>query len=379
MTSRSTVSALIKVIYDWNYALDQGYEICTIFYDVRKAFDTVPHLPLLQTMDKLGLNRYILRWIRSYLLYRSQFVAVKGCNSCTLPVVSGVPQRSVLGPLLFICYINDVPLTISGGSEINLFTDDIVLYRIIKAPIDYDHLQHDIDSISSCVSGNHLQFNTIKCRQMFITRKKVHSLPPLCLTINGLALTQVQQYKYLGVTIASDLSWTPHVTNLCNKTRRLVGLLYRCFYMHASSSTLLKLYTTSFIQPHLECLSAVWNPYLKGEIEALEKVQKYALKVCTKSWDASYEDLLSKASLPSLQRRRIQTSLCHLFKIINEVTDFPAAPVSIRQSHYNNRSTAAKTLSVPTFRTCSYQNSFFFHFLLLFGINCLLNYVTVTH
>ena len=165
----------------------------------------------------------------------------------------------------------------------------------------------------------------------------------------------------------------PHVTN---KTRRLdnVDLLYRHFYMHVSSSTLLRLYTR-FIQPHLEYSSAVWNPYLKGEIEDLEKVLKYALKVCTKSWDASYEDLLSKASLPSLQQRRIQTSLCHLFKIINELTDFPEALVSIRQSHYNSRSTAAKTLSVPTFRTCSYQNLFFF----FFGTNYLLNYVTVTH
>ena len=100
--------------------------------------------------------------------------------------------------------------------------------------------------------------------------------PPPCLTINGVALTQVQQYKYLGVTITSDLLWIPHVTNLCNKTRRFVGLLYRRFYMHARSSTLLKLYT-SFIWPHLEYSSAVWNPYLKGEIEAIEKVQKYTV------------------------------------------------------------------------------------------------------
>ena len=125
------------------------------------------------------------------------------------------------------------------------------------------------------------------------------------------------------MTITSDLLWTPHVTNLCNKTRRLVDLVYRRFYMHASSSTLLKLYTR-FIQPHLEYSSAACvEPILY-----LEKVLKYALKVCTKSWDASYEDLLSKASLPSLQRRRIQTSLCHLFKIINELTDFPEALVS---------------------------------------------------
>lgn len=159
-TSRSTVSALINVLDVWNSALDQGYEICAIFFDVCKAFDTVPHLSLLQSMEKLGLDRYLLRWIRSYLLYRSRFVAVEGCNSCTLPVVSGVPQGSVLGPLLFICYINDIPLVVSGESGIDLFADDIVFYRIIKASTDYDHLQHDINFISSCISGKHLQFNT---------------------------------------------------------------------------------------------------------------------------------------------------------------------------------------------------------------------------
>ena len=216
---------------------------------------------------------------------------------------------------------------------------------------------------------------------MFITRKKIHSLPPPCLTIHGTALTQVQEYKYLGVIITSDLSWTPHITNtnLCNRTRRLIGLLYRHFYKHASSSTPLKLYI-SFIRPRLEYSSAVWNPYPKGEVEALEKVQKYALKVYLKSWDVSYDDLLCEASLPSLQLRRIQASLCHLFKIVNELTDFPEAlaPVSIRQSNYNSRSTVAKTLSVPTFRTCSYQNSFF-RWQSLFGTNCLINYVTVPH
>ena len=93
MTSCSMVSALFKVIDDWNYALDQGNEICAIYFDVCKVLDTVPHLPLSQTMDKLGLNGYILRWIRSYLLYRSQFVTVNGCNSCTLPSCIRGPSR----------------------------------------------------------------------------------------------------------------------------------------------------------------------------------------------------------------------------------------------------------------------------------------------
>ena len=358
MSSRSTMSALIKVVDDCSQALDQGHELCAVFFDVRKAFDTVPHLPLLQTLDKLGLNKYLLRWIRNYLFQRAQYVAIDGCESQSLPVVSGVPQGSVLGPLLFICYINDVTAVISSGSEINLFADDIVLYRIITSPSDFVHLQQDIDSLSSCVTDKQLQFNATKCRQMLISRKRAHSSTPPNLYVSGTALLQVSEYKYLGVVITSDLSWRPHITNMCNKTRKLIGLLYRRFYQSSNSSILLKLYL-SFVRPHLEFSSAVWSPHLKGEVEAVEKVQKYALKVCMKSWDTSYADLLSMTSLPSMQCRRLQTSLCHLYKIVHGLTDFPGAPTTRQQFHYNSRSSTTEALVVPHFRTSSHQNSFF--------------------
>ena len=352
MSSRSTMSALIKVVDDCSKALDQGHEVCAVFFDVRKAFDTVPHLPLLQTLDKLGLDKYLLRWIRNYLLHRTQYVAIEGCESQSLPVISGVPQGSVLGPLLFICYINDVTTVVSSGSEINLFADDIVLYRIITSPSDYVQLQQDIDSLSTCVAVKHLQFNATKCRQMLITRKRSHSL------VDGTALIRVYEYKYLGVVITSDLSWRPHITNMCNKARKLIGLLYRRFYSNSNSTTLLRLYL-SYVRPRLEYSSAVWSPFLKGEIEAIEKVQSYALKVCTKTWDLNYTDLLNATSLPSMQCRQLQTSLCHLYKIVHGLTDFPGSPTEQQQFHYNTRSSATEALSMPHFRTSSHQHTFF--------------------
>ena len=133
---RST-SALISVIYDWLSALDNGHEICVVFFDVQKAFDSVPHLPLLQKLEQIGINPYILRWVQSYLTERKQYVVVEGSCSPSLKVLSGVPQGSVLGPLLFIIYLNDVSNCISGGSKINLFADDIALYRVVTNPNDY--------------------------------------------------------------------------------------------------------------------------------------------------------------------------------------------------------------------------------------------------
>ena len=136
MCGRSKVSALIRVVDDWQRALDQGNEVCTVFFDISKAFDTVPHLPLLGTLIEIGIDPYLIRWIYSYLAGRSQFVCVDGCISNKLSVLSGVPQGSVLGPLLFICYINDIATAISSDSEINMFADDITLYRVIKTRMD---------------------------------------------------------------------------------------------------------------------------------------------------------------------------------------------------------------------------------------------------
>ena len=171
MHHRSSTSALISVIHDWLFALDNGHEICVIFFDVQKAFDSVPHLPLLQKLEQLGINPYILRWIKSYLTERKQYVVVEGSSSPTLKVISGVPQGSVLGPLLFIIYLNDVVDCISGGSSINLYADDIALYRLITNFNDYIALQEDANAINSCLTTKYLTLNPTKCCYLFISRK----------------------------------------------------------------------------------------------------------------------------------------------------------------------------------------------------------------
>ena len=120
---------------------DNSIYMITFIFDVSKAFDTVPHSLLLTKLYKLNLNPYLLRWIRGYLSNRSQYVCVDSISSSVVPVVSGVPQGLVLGPLLFIIYINDIATSISPNSDANMFADDIVLYRVIKISFDYVRLQ----------------------------------------------------------------------------------------------------------------------------------------------------------------------------------------------------------------------------------------------
>ena len=198
---------------------------------------------------QIDTNPFIVQWIHSYLTCRSQLVVVDGEQSPILPVISGVPQGSVLGPLLFLIFINDVVHQISPRSAMSLFADDIALYRPICSLEDYIILQNDVTATVDWVVNSLLSLQPAKCCYMVISRKRSLRLPPPPILVENTPLLLVNSVKYLGIQINSDLSWCPHVTNLCNKTRRLIGLLYRRFYKHAASSTLLQLYK-SFIRPH---------------------------------------------------------------------------------------------------------------------------------
>ena len=147
----------------------------------------------------------------------------------------------------------------------------------------------------------------------------------------GQALEGVFKYKYLGVTLSFNLSWSPHVEKIVAKTRRLTGMLYRQLYQWSDPEALLKIYL-SVIRPHLEYAAPVWSPDLIKDINKLEHVhvQTFALRVCTKEWNMSYEDLglLEKCHIPELTTRRDHLSLGLLHKIINRECILPKAPLS---------------------------------------------------
>ena len=244
-----------------------------MFFDLRKAFDTVPHQHLIEKIIATGLNTHIVSWIRSYLCNRKQFVVLNGESSPVASVLSGVPQGSVLGPLL---YMNDLPLSpISDGSYLSMYCDDLLLHRVISCSEDYESFQEDIHAIFDWVDDNNLSLNVAKCKYMVISRLRNRAIEPPSLMLNDQQVERVAQYKYLGVTITDDLSWTAHVNIIASKARKLTGLLYRQFYRWSSSPALLKLYTT-LVRPHLEYAAPVWNPHLSKDIVTLRNVQKFA-------------------------------------------------------------------------------------------------------
>ena len=238
---KSTTTALLSFVHECQEALDNGGEVCSVFFDLCKAFDSVPHQPLLLKLFQLQVNPFLLRWIHNYLSNRSQSVVLDGAQSNPLPVVSGVPQGSVLGPLLFLVYIDGASNTSLHG-KIAMYADDIALYSIIKNPSDYTYLQRDITSLCSWLAINHLTLNLTKCCYMLFSRKHQMTLPAADLYVGDThALARIDHYKYLGLNFSTDLSWSHHIGLVCKKTRRLLGMLYRNFYHFSSSHILVKL------------------------------------------------------------------------------------------------------------------------------------------
>ena len=351
--AKSTVSALLSTTYDWLEEMEAGRDICSVFLDLKKAFDTVPHQSLMEKLVRLNLNPFILQWLCSYLTNRQQKVVVGGEESGTIPVISGVPQGSVLGPLLFLIYIDGVTrIPLSEGSKLVLYADDMLLYRRISSPEDFNILQNDVDAVNNWVNANHLCFNTTKCKYMLITRKKRPLNTPAIL-INGIPLDMVDSYKYLGLLISSDLSWSHHIDSICSKARKILGLLYRRFSCDTEPHALLQLYL-SLVRPHLEYGSQVWDPHLQKDINQLESVQKFGLRVCAKQWDLSYNELLSNFDVPTLNDRRLYLKLTTMYKIVHDLLVFP--PVFVR------RSTRAYVNSNIFIQPYAHTNSFLYSF-----------------
>ena len=183
---------------------------------------------------------------------RYQKVVIGGEESETIPVTSGVPQGSVLGPLLFlIIYIDDITrISLSEGTKLVIYTDDMLLYRKIDHPEDYVALQLDINTVNNWIKGNYLTFNASKCKYMLISHRRQHHCDPPELLLDNISLERVECFKYL---LNSDLSWSNHVhmTSICTKARKLLELLYHRFYKHAEPSALFQHYL-SLVRPHLE-------------------------------------------------------------------------------------------------------------------------------
>ena len=358
LEGRSTTGALLEAVDRWHRFLERKSEVCVVFLDLSKAFDRVPHAPLLDKLRDLDLDPYLVRWLGNYLQDRRQNVVVGGILSVQSLVLSGVPQGSVLGPLLFLLYINDVASVVTCGNFMSLFADDIVLFRELSSLLDCVQVQLLLDNVSSWFANNHMSFNVSKCKYMVISRRRAHQLTLSTLSLNGVDLERVSVFKYLGVWLSSDLSWTHHVDQITLRASKHLGIVYRTFYSHASSAVFLQLYI-SFVRPFLEYAAPVWDPHHSTLIDKIEKVQRFALRMASKQWNSDYATLLAWSGLPTLQSRRRVLSLCFFAQSIHGVVHSTLPSLQLRSMDSRLRSFDVCTFEIPFASSLSYQSSFF--------------------
>ena len=232
-----------------------------------------------------------------------------------------MPQGSILGPLLFIIYVNDIGNTFS--SQARLYADDCTIFRNVSSQQDQISLQRDLNQLFEWTQKWHLALNITKCKAMIISNKRINMTPLKAYSINSNQLDWVETYKYLGVIIHKKLLWSNHILQGSSKAMKVLNLLRRT--MHGTSNTSKELAYIALVRPHLEYCSPVWNPHQKKYIQDLEKVQKRAARwvggvrwdSSTKSWTESYNTTCLKLGWLSLVNRRTYLDCYQTFKIIN--------------------------------------------------------------
>ena len=209
-------------------------------------------------------------WISTWLTTRSQKVVVNGEASTEVQVRSGVPQGTVLGPLMFLLYINDIGHKTSAGTHLRLFADDSLLYREIRSIQDGTILQEDLQTLVEWSATWQMKFHPLKCYHLRVTKKK-HPLDTQYEML-GHNLERVEHYPYLGVEISRDLSWTNHVKKVTSKANHALGFVRRNL-SSCPRPVKVQMYQ-ALVRPHLEFVATAWDPYHLNNINSLEMVQR---------------------------------------------------------------------------------------------------------
>ena len=303
-----------------------------IFLDFSKAFDSVNHNLLINRLQKLGFSGNLLLWITDYLKDRSQRVVLDGSTSEWVPVTSGVPQGSILGPLLFLLFINDMP-DCTEHSILSLFADDAKCSRIINNIEDCEQLQRDLNNLYEWSQDWKLNFNVLKCKVLSFTR----NVTPIVFKyhLNGNLLENISCYDDLGVTVDKGLVFNNHVSNVVNKCSRVNGMIRRSLGYRAPTSVSIKLYK-ALIQPIIEYSAPVWFPFTKIQIESIERIQRIFTRYALHYPTIDYKERCELLHILPLSFRREMMDIKLIFKSLF-VSDFSNSVASLLRYYEPDR------------------------------------------
>ena len=351
---RSTETQLLITVNDLAKNVDQSSTISIAILDFSKAFDKVPHQRLLSKLSSHGIHSNLLSWFESFLSGRIQQVLCDGETSDPKPVISGVPQGTVLGPLLFLLYVNDLPDNIQ--STVRLFADDCLVYRNINNNDDNLILQDDLDKLEIWQNKWQMNFNPSKCYILNINNKKQHT--PYNFSLCNKILENVSNHPYLGVEIDNKLRWDKHINKVTKKANSILGLIKRNL-----KNCPLEVKTVAYkslVRPILDYGSTVWDPHFQCDIDKLESVQRRSARFCTADYSrfSSVTSMLEKLEWPQLKKRRENMRLTMLYKINNELVSIDKNNLSPAENT-NTRSNNNHKFHIPYAKKDVYKYSFF--------------------
>jgi ribonucleases P/MRP protein subunit RPP40 len=318
LSRKSACTQLLTTLNEWSKAADDNKRVDAVYIDFAKAFDSVSHPKLLHKVSKYGVGYELLNWIREFLRNRLQYVRIENDVSDFAPVIGSILQGSVLGPVLFNLFINDVTDCLVGSTEIKLFADDIKLYYC-RTDCDASDLQKTLDNF--CIWAKKWQLNVAfeKCCSISFGNKK---LPSCTFLLSDYELPVVDAVKDLGIMITTNLKPSSHCSQTAAKMYMRCKLLLKTFYT-VNTRVLVQGFKT-YVRPLGECSVQAWNPWLLKDIDCLEKVQKYFTRSILRKANVAYTNYkhrLQILGLQSLEYRRLQFDLCMCYKILTKAVE----------------------------------------------------------
>ena len=317
-----TVGALIQMCDQWLSDMDKGKINGVVFLDIRKAFDSINHKILLRKLkNQFGIHDIELKWFESYLTNREQICLVNGHTSLPKKIRCGVPQGSILGPLLFLLYVNDMPDHLKKTTPY-LYADDT---QISSSSYDFEtlaqNLNDDLNNIQRWLLKNKLQHHPTKTKVMFIASSynlinKIGNTPIL---MNNTPIPRTSKYTCLGMDIDEKLTWDAHIDSICSKVSAGIGAMKRIkpFVPPATLQTIYK----ALIQPYFDYCSPLWDTCGKTLQHKLQKFQSRAARVITgASYDIRSTDVLDALGWQTLDVKRLENKLIMMYKILNNHT-----------------------------------------------------------
>lgn len=342
-------TALLKIIEDWKKALDDNKFVAAILMDLSKAFDCLPHDLLLTKLEAYGLSEKSLALLKSYLINRKQCIKIGSTLSNWDDLYRGVPQGSILGPVLFNVFINDIFLFVQNSTIYNYADDNTVAYCDSDINKLINTLENDSRNLLNWFAINQMKANPDKFQAIAIGKKtKIHNLT---FDLNGIRISCEENVKLLGVTIDFELNFDTHITELCKKASRQLNILKR-IGKYLNRLCRLTIYHT-FILSNFNYCPVIWHFCSEKNSQKIEKIQERALRFVYEDYSSSYDTLLEKSKLPSLKVRRLRCIAVETFKIINKNSpNYLHDLVNVKIQNYSFRSQG--TASIPRVRTTRY-------------------------